>query len=207
MGGILSWWPKKGGVMKRAHFFVIFATIILSCLNAFAFTASYEQTIGGAGQPVSDARIIKIKDNKMRMEMDTPQGRGIVIIDGDTMLSYIPSQKKAIKMKSVMHYQMNVLSDYVSYLNSLGARNVGSDRVGLYDCDVYEYTDPRINIPSKVWLWKAHNFPVKVEMKSPAGVMTTMMKDVKVGVHIDDSEFMLPPGIEIVEESQMREDR
>ena len=148
--------------MKRMKLLAVFAVIVLLCSEAYAFTASYEQTISGAGvSQAHQVKVIKIKDNKIRMEMDTPQGKTITIIDGGTMYSYIPSKNSAIKMKSPISPELEVLSDYTAYLESLGAKFIGSERVGPYDCDIYEFTDPRINVLSKVWLWKAKEFPCR----------------------------------------------
>jgi len=189
--------------MKITQFFAALVIVIFCCTVACAFTASYEQTTSGPGLLTPQSRLVKIKDNKVWMEMEGPQGRGIVIMDGATMYSYNPSTNTAVKLKNPVTAYMNVLSDYASYLKSLNAKLVGSETVGPYDCDTYEFIDPRVNVPSRVWLWKAYEFPVKVEMKVPTGVMTTIMKDVKVGINIDDSEFMLPPGVKIIDEKDL----
>lgn len=189
--------------MRRLQFFAIFIIVTLFCTGACAFTVSYEQTSTGPGLVKPETRSIKIKDDKIRIEMAGPQEKSVIIVEGDTMYSYTPSQNKAVKMKTDMWRGMDVLSDYASYLESLDAKVVGRERVGPYDCDIYECIDPRINMKSKVWLWKAKEFPVKVEMEVQGGVMATIMKNVKIGIHIDDSEFMLPPGVEIVETSGM----
>jgi outer membrane lipoprotein-sorting protein len=160
-------------------------------------------TTGAGMSEGSQVGVVKIKDDKIRMEMDSPQGKTIAIIDGDTMISYVPSQNNAVKMKSPMSRQLEVLSDYTAYLESLNAELIGSEKIGPYDCDIYEFRDPRVDIPSKVWLWRAKEFPVKVEMKTPSGIITTTMNNVKVGVPIADSEFTLPAGVEIVDQQQL----
>lgn len=186
--------------MRQFRFLIVFIMVAVFCTVACAFTVSYEQTTSGAGIAKPDTRSVKIKDDKIRMEMDHPvQGRSIVIIKEDTMVSYMPAQNRAFKMKNQMGRSMEVLSDYAAYLESLDAKIVGSENVGSYNCDIYEFVDPRVNMKSKVWLWKTKQFPVKVEMETPQGAITTIMKNIKVGIAIDDSEFMLPPGVEIVE--------
>jgi outer membrane lipoprotein-sorting protein len=187
------------GKMKKLEFLVVFTVVTLLCMRAYAFTASYEQTTTGPGMESQQVSVVKIKDDKVRMEMDSSQGRGIAIIDGDTMYSYNPADNVAVKLNSPKSADMKVLSNYVKYLESINAKVVGSARLGPYNCDIYEFVDPRINMPSKVWIWKAHNFPVKVEMDTPSGTMTTIMKNVKVGIPIDDSEFRLPAGVKIMD--------
>jgi outer membrane lipoprotein-sorting protein len=96
--------------------------------------------------------------------------------------------------------KLDVLSDYMSYLESLDAKIIGNETVDKYDCDIYEFTDPRFDdATSKVWLWRNKRFPVKVETSVPGGIITTIMKDVQIGIDIDDSEFILPPGVKIRE--------
>lgn len=191
--------------MKLTHFFAAFIIVMLCCSIACAFTASYEQTTSGPGIEKPQTRAVKIKDNKVRMDMDLPQGRGMAIIDSDNMYLYNPAEKVAVKLKTPKSADLGVLSNYASYLKSLNAKIVGSETVGPYDCDIYEFMDPYINVPSKIWLWKAHEFPVKVEIKTPNGVTTTIMDNVKVGIPIDDSEFVLPAGVDIKEEAEMME--
>ncbi len=173
--------------------------MILLCAQSYAFTASYVQTTSGTGVVNPQTKVVKIKDNKVRMEMESRYGKAITIIDGKTIYSYVPSKNKAVKLKSNASYGMEVLADYKAYLRRLDAKIVGSQTIDARQCDIYEYTDPRIKMPSKVWLWKEKGFPIKVETQVPDGTVTTVMSDVEVGVPIDDSLFVLPPGVEIVE--------
>ena len=81
----------------------------------------------------------------------------------------------------------------------MAARVIGSQKIGSYDCDIYEFTDPRLNAVSKVWLWREKEFPIKVETRVPGGAVITLMENVNIGDDIDDSEFILPPGMEIID--------
>lgn len=185
--------------MRKLRFFIFLSIAIFFCIDASAFTASYEQTSTGSGIVKPQTQLIKVKDKKIKIEMDTAEGKGIAIIEGDTMISYVPSQNIAYKMKNNMSHNTCVLADYAAYLKSLDAKVVGSEKLGPYDCEIYEFIDPRVNVKSKVWLWKAKKFPVKVEMETPHGPVTTLMKDVKIGVYLDDSEFRLPEGVKVIE--------
>ena len=191
--------------MKRMVQTYVLICAMLFSVNAFAFTASYVQITSGDNLPKSDRRLVKMKDNKIRMEMKSPQGEDVVVIlDGSAMYSYVPSRNEAYRMQSAMSHDMSVMSDYESYLRSLDADIVGSEKVGSYDCDVYEFTDPRINADSRVWLWKSKNFPVKVEIDMRGSTMTTEMEDVKIGLPIADSEFVIPDSVEIIETTGTR---
>ena len=192
--------------MRRSSFFVIFMAVAVFCLEAYAFTVSYEQTTSGTGIDKPQKNSVKIKDDKIRLEVKSSRTKTITLIDGETMYSYIPSQNRAIKIVNKKARGMDVLSDYGAYLKSLDAEIVGSERVNGYDCDIYEFIDPRLNMTSKVWLWKEKGFPIKVETTVPGGAITTLMKNVKVGIDIDDSEFILPEGVEIIDMKEaMRE--
>ena len=182
--------------MRRVLLSAITAVI---CSNAWAFTASYEQTTGGAGAEGPKQKKVMIKDDKMRMEVDSPKGRTITIIDGRNVYSYLTSREQALKMTSKAPPKISVLADYTAYLESLDAKKIGSEKVGQYDCDIYELEDPRTRTMSKVWLWRDEAFPVKVENRLSEGIVTTVMENVKVGIEIDDSFFSVPQGIEIVE--------
>lgn len=173
------------------------------CSSAHAFTVSYDQTTTGIGNGMAHQTSIKIKDGKMRMESDTPQGKAIAIIDGAVGYQYLPSQNKAYKMATKGPTNIKELSNYTAYLQTLNAKTVMSESIGDYDCDVYEFTDPRANVRARAWVWRSKNFPVKYEMDLSTGVVTTIMKNVKINEKIDDSEFAIPAGVEIVDVQHM----
>jgi len=187
--------------MRRLRFFIVFAAAILFCLEVGAFTASYDQATSGTGMDEPQVSTVKIKDGKIRIQTDSPIGAGkvISIIDGNTMYTYYPSENRAVKIKDQKSSAVDTLSNYAAYLKSLNAEITGSEKVNEYDCDIYEFTDPRLNMDSKVWLWKQKEFPVKVETKVPGGTITSVMKNVRIDEEINDSEFVVPEGVEIVD--------
>jgi outer membrane lipoprotein-sorting protein len=91
------------------------------------------------------------------------------------------------------------LSDYRGYLQTLNAKVIGSESVGDYDCDIYEFIDPGANVKAKAWIWRAKNFPVKYETDLPSGSVTTILKNIKINAKLDDAEFTIPAGVEIIE--------
>jgi len=189
--------------MKRALFFGFVFVVVSFCLDAYAFTVSYDQTTTGIRNAAAQQTTIKIKDEKMRMEINTPQGKLVTIIDGSIGYQYIPSENKAYKMMTKGPTNIKYLSDYKGYLATLNAKTVGSESVGDYDCDIYEFTDPGANVRAKAWVWRAKNFPVKYEMDLPSGLVTTIMKNIKINEKIDDSEFSIPSGVEVIEMQRM----
>lgn len=189
-------------VSNQYTFWILLVVLIgtsLFCPEASAFTASYEQTVSGAGLPEPQTSVIKIKDGRMKMEADSTKGKVISIIDGKTVYSYFPSENKAVKFVVQGTPKMEALSNYAAYLKSLDAEIIGSERIGEYDCDIYVCTDPKTQATSKIWLWKEKEFPVKVEANVSDGVVTTIIENLKIGIDIDDSEFTLPPGVQIQE--------
>lgn len=185
--------------MRIFKYVIILAASLFLGSKAYAFTASYEQTVSGAGMDQPKTSYIKIKDNKMKMVAVSPEGEVVNIMDGKTVYSYFPSKKMAVKFTVQGAPKMDTLSEYGAYLESLGAKVVGTETIDQYECDIYEFTDPRTNMPSKVWLWKKEKFPVKIDITVPKGVVTTVIRNLEIGANIDDSEFVIPPGVEINE--------
>ncbi len=185
--------------MKRMSVFGLLLVLVLVSLNADAFTVSYDQTTSGIKRTAAQETSIKIKDDKMRMEVNMPQGKLITIIDGNIAYQYFPSENKAYKMMTKGPSNIRNLSDYRGYLQTLNARVMGSESVGDYDCDIYEFIDPGTNVKARAWVWRAKNFPVRYELDLAAGTVTTMMRNVKINPKIDDSEFTIPAGVEIME--------
>lgn len=185
--------------MKRKLFVSSALVAVSFCANAYAFTVSYDQETTGVWKGTIQQASIKIKDAKMRMEADTPQGRVITIMNDTVAYQYIPSENKAYKMTTKGPTNLDNLSDYKGYMETLNAKIVGSENVGDYDCDTYEFTDPGANVRARAWVWRVKNFPVKYEMDMPAGLVTTTMKNVKVNEKIDDLEFTVPAGVKIID--------
>lgn len=185
--------------MNRTLVFGLVLILSGAWTNAGAWTVSYDQTTGGIKGAVVREMSIKIKDDKMRMEANLPQGKLVTIIDAMTAYQYMPAENKAYKMIAKGPTNIKNLSDYKGYLQNMNARVVGSESVGGYDCDIYEFMDPGAKVKAKAWVWRAKNFPVKYELDIAGGPVTTMMKNVKINVEIDDSEFTIPAGVDIIE--------
>ena len=186
--------------MKSFFSLVLSVLFIFTSLNAFAFTASYKQTTIGPGLPKADIRTVMIKDNKIRIDMKSPAREdAVVLIDGNTMYSYVPGRQLAYRMPSNMASNLDAMTDYGRYLKSQNAKVIGSGKSGDYDCDIYEFIDPDTKAYNKVWFWEAKNFPVKFEMTIMGNVMVTEMTDIEVGIPIDDAEFVLPDYLEVRE--------
>lgn len=185
--------------MKSVLLVSFMLVAVFFCSSACAFTVSYDQTTTGVQKGVVNQTSMKIKDEKMRMEIDTPRGKAITIIDGAFAYQYIPSEKRAYKMMTKGPTNIKNLSDYRGYLSTLNAKTIGSESVGGYDCDIYEFTDPGANVRARAWVWRAKNFPVKYELDLPSGLVTTLMNNIKVNEKIDDAEFGIPAGVEIIE--------
>lgn len=189
--------------MKRVSVFIFAVILAYVCSSAHAFTVSYDQTTTGVQRGVIQETSIKIKDEKMRMESNAPQGKIITIINDAVAYQYFPAQNKAYKMTTKGPTNLKNLSDYRTYLQALNAKTIGSENVGDYDCDIYEFTDPGANVRARAWVWRAKNFPVKYELDLTSGLVTTIMKNIKVNDNIDDSEFTIPAGVEVVDMQRM----
>ncbi len=185
--------------MKRILFVGLALVMMFFCANAHGFTVSYDQTTTGIWGGGTQETSIKIKDEKMRMEANTPQGKVITMVNDTVAYQYIPSENKAYKMMTKGPTNLKNLSDYRKYMETLNAKIVGSESVGDYDCDIYEFTDPGAHVRARAWVWRAKNFPVKYEMDMASGLITTVMKNIKVNEKIADSEFTVPAEVEIID--------
>ncbi|MBL7071803.1 MAG: hypothetical protein ISS26_06515 [Candidatus Omnitrophica bacterium] len=181
------------------RFIALFTVLLALSAQAWAFSASYDQAVSVTGISKPQISSVIIKDDKMKMDADSPKGRVVSIMDGKTIYSYIPAENKAVKFVVQSTPKIDTLSRYGHYLREIGAVVIGSERIGEYDCDIYEFKDPKNDTKTKAWLWKEKDFPIKVENNVPDGIVTTIIKNLKIGIHIDDSEFMLPEGVKITE--------
>jgi hypothetical protein len=84
---------------------------------------------------------------------------------------------------------------FLRYYQKLGAKKVGSEKLNGQECDIYEV--PRRK--SKIWVRKEGGWVVKEEGGDGSGKFKHEVKDLKVGVPVDDSLFVLPKGYKLEE--------
>ncbi len=185
--------------MKCTFFLSAWCCVVMAAAPAHAFSVIYEQTVSGEGIDNPQTKTVMIRDDKLRMEMDSPNGEMITICEGTTIYSYAPEKNVALRLTNKAAPRMETLARYGEYLSELGSSVIGEETVEGYECVIHEFTDPRTNMDSRAWLWKGKNFPIKVETVVPDGMITTLMTDVRLGADIPDEAFAIPEGVKIIE--------
>jgi outer membrane lipoprotein-sorting protein len=73
---------------------------------------------------------------------------------------------------------------------------LGTATVDGHLCDVYQWTDQ--GTTEKMWIWKEKSFPVKMEVTTSSGTMTTEYKNIVFGTLSNDL-FQLPADVQIMQ--------
>lgn len=172
--------------------------------NSFAFSAAYDQIIKVNGKEVTTFKV-KLQDKNIRVE-NNMGGTAMMIIRNDKgTFNYLKDQNIATKMPAELD-RPNLADDlpqYKAFLEKNNAKVVGSEKVGTYDTDVYEFVDPTTQMKTKAWLWKEKEFPVKFEVNAPEGLTTVEMSGVVLGETYPTTDFELPADAKINDLSQM----
>ena len=136
---------------------------------------------------------VYIKDNKMRMEMETPAGKSINLMDTETgsMQMFQPEQKMYFEMKAP---KAGVVTTEQTLAQIADKKHVGTDKLNGHECDKYEiiYHDTSLGKMTQ-WFSKELNYPVKMIYNGPHGESVVEYKNIRQGT-IDSSLFKIPPG-------------
>lgn len=168
--------------------------------TVIAFTGSYEQSISVDGQEIASFRVTA-KDQLIRTEFLKGEDTEIVLKNENGIFRYIPKQNVALKLPDV-EAQTNLLDDldrYIDFLNENEGKKVGQEKVGDYETDVYEFKDPITQNAAKAWVWTEKQFPIKIEVNAPEGILTILISKVNLGGEVDNALFELPSNIQIVD--------
>ncbi len=137
-----------------------------------------------------------LKGSKMKTETTVESESIISIIDLDaqTSIMYMPEQGLAIEIDfaDADPPATETTEDIEQYNPTI----IGTDVIDGHECTVTEYTAEGSGV--KMWIEKAHGFPIKVETTTSEGTMIMEYENIDFS-DIPDSEFELPEGIEITE--------
>jgi hypothetical protein len=145
-----------------------------------------------AAQPMTTS--IWVKKNKMRTEM-TQEGTNTVLlmdIDAKTMYMYTPAQKTALKL--TWNPSTKSATDEAMAITNYSPTILGTETLDGKVCTVVQYTVS--GQTTKMWLWKEHGLPIRVEATTPQGLMVMEYKNIEF-VDIADSMFTLPADVQI----------
>ena len=136
---------------------------------------------------------VYVKDNKMRMEMETPAGKSINLMDIATgsMQMFQPEQKMYFEMSAP---GAGVVTTDEALAKIAEKKHVGTEKLDGHECDKYEiiYNDRSLGKMTQ-WFSKELNYPVKILYDGPQGESVVEYKDIRQG-KIDSSLFSVPPG-------------
>ncbi|KMY67986.1 hypothetical protein AAU61_09165 [Desulfocarbo indianensis] len=177
------------GKLKLA-FWVLIA--IMACaLPAAASEFSADVMISAGGQQMPSK--LYIKGEMQRMEMTTPGGQMINIVDFKTgnMLTLMPAQKMYIEHKSLDDASLRQIQEFRDGKPGK-AKKIGSEKVAGYKTDVYQLTDPESG-QAKIWYAPKLKYPVKTEGQGPMGKHSMTLSNIKEG-GVAAGVFKVPAG-------------
>jgi len=185
-------------MMKRTLFGWMIGTLVLCALAVFssvALSAEFSADLIQKTAGMTTKGKVYIKGNKMRMEMETPAGKSINLMDIGTGLMQMlqPEQKMYFEMQTP---EAGVVKTDEALDKIADKKHVGTEKVNGYKCDKYEiiYHDRSLGKMSQ-WFSKKLNYPIKIIYNGPQGEMVVEYKNIKQG-KVDSSLFEIPPGYE-----------
>jgi outer membrane lipoprotein-sorting protein len=183
-------------MMKRTLFGWMTGTLVLCALVVFssvALSAEFSADLIQKTAGMTTKGKVYIKGNKMRMEMETPAGKSINLMDIGTGLMQMlqPEQKMYFEMETP---EAGVVKTDEALDKIADKKHVGTEKVNGYKCDKYEiiYHDRSLGKMSQ-WFSKKLNYPIKIIYNGPQGEMVVEYKNIKQG-KVDSSLFEIPPG-------------
>jgi outer membrane lipoprotein-sorting protein len=136
--------------------------------------------------------------NQMKFRMDMSQEGStmeyLVDYSTETAYMYTPATNTAYKI-SLSQAPSNPLQN----ADQIHPTYLGTDTVDGNLCDVWQWTTQVTGVgtsTSKVWIWKAKSFPVKMELTDSSGTTTIEYQNIVFGT-LDPSLFELPAGVTI----------
>lgn len=167
---------------------------------AAALTATYDQQVTTPDGMVMRATVA-IKDERFRAETVVDGLRAIVLKNAEGTFNYLPDERSAIRLPSLESAQpgMESMQTYLETLRANQATPVGAETIGPYPCDIYEYAEPAGGGQTRAWVWKDREFPVKMELHGPDGLVLIELSNIALDAPVDDSRFELPAGTQIMD--------
>ena len=160
-------------------------------------SVKYDMIMTGPGMPSMTTKVwLKQLANKMKTESTVEGETTIQIVDwaAEVMYLYMPSQNMA--------YRMDLAGAPESPLEGTEAIEdydytiLGTETLDGKVCLVVEWASE--GVTAKSWVWKDKGFPIRVEMVTSQGTTIIEYKNIDFS-NIPNSEFELPPSVEIME--------
>ncbi|MFP4481973.1 MAG: DUF4412 domain-containing protein [Thermovirgaceae bacterium] len=183
-------------IRKMAVLFV--AVLILAVCTCMAPAAEFmaDMVIKSAQGGEMPGKVF-VKGQRMRQEIETPQGEQAMILDPAKNILYVLMPGAPVYMEVENKETSVVALDENQTLESRfeGEAEVtheGVETIEGYTCDKYfvVFHDPEMG-ESTIWVAEKINFPIKIHSKNPKDTVTVTYSDIKEGP-VDDSLFSVP---------------
>jgi len=164
-------------------------------LGAGIDSVKYDMEMTAPGVPMVTMHCW-VKQNKMRTEM-TEQGQTIIMLidyDAGTLFMYMPDENLAMQMPLTQATESAI--EEAQAVADYDYTVIGTETLDGKVCLVVEYTVEQAT--AKMWIWKEHGFPIRIETTTAEGKMIVEFKNIEFA-DIPDSMFELPPGVQIME--------
>jgi len=158
-------------------------------------SVKFDMIITGPGAAPITSKVW-LKGQNMKSET-TAEGQTVVYIinhETQTMYMYMPDQNMAFTVT----YDQSQISpiDGLQELSQYHPQTTGTETIDGKLCLVVEYTVQGLS--TKAWIWQEYGFPLKVVTETAQGTTTVEYKNIDFS-DIPDSEFQLPPGVQIMD--------
>ncbi|MGC9490818.1 MAG: DUF4412 domain-containing protein [Thermovirgaceae bacterium] len=186
------------------------AVLIVAVLFLAGFACSVSAAEFTADMVISSAQggeipgKVFVKGQKMRQEIETPQGKQVMILDPAKNVIYVLMPGAPIYMEVENKEPSVVALDENQTLESRfeGEADVaheGLESIEGYTCDKYfvDFHDPEMG-ESTIWVAGKINFPIKIHSQNLKDTVTVTYSNIKEGP-VEDSLFSVPPGYQKME--------
>ncbi len=158
----------------------------------------YDVTVDSPGENVTGT--FWQKGEKLKLEGKVGEREIVVIIDKEirTAYTYIPEEGVAtqVSMDSVREVKDGSIKKQAGDVLRHEPVILKEETLSGKECVVIEYTTP--NIEGKMWVWKEHGLPLRVEVEEERGVTVMEAENIDL-TELSEDVFDLPPGVEVME--------
>jgi hypothetical protein len=171
---------------------LLMAALLLCALPAAAADFSANVMINAGGRQITSK--MYGKGDKQRMEINTPGGQMINIIDFKTgkMFTLMPAQNMYIEHQGLNDNSLKQIQEMRAGKTPANAKKIGSEKVAGYSTDVYLVRDPQAG-EAKIWYAPKLKYPIKSEGQGPMGKHSMTLTNIKEG-GVNGSLFQVPAG-------------
>ncbi|MDD5044737.1 MAG: hypothetical protein PHU91_04865 [Candidatus Omnitrophica bacterium] len=188
-------------MIRKIFYLALIFTFCMFCRNSEAApkysSIKYNLTVSSKSLPEKTSSTYYKTADSLRIETVLRGKKSVTIArKGGPAYFYYPGENMALSLS----LPAGVFYEEVDYLKVPGIKLVGQETVNGVFCDVYE--NDVSGAKTRVWINKETEFPVRVQVFDAAE--TTMdYSDVEMNIPLDNSLFVLPDGVKIMDAKNM----